>query len=214
VGGGAAPAPVLSRNLSANGKRAFFETPDALVPADTNGEGGCAIVGGQAQNYPACRDVYEWEATGTGSCMSEVQAGGCLYLISSGKDDEPSLFGDANLEGDDVFFFTAERLVGQDKDDLYDAYDARIGGGLASQNQIEAPPCGGEGCKGSPTPALTTQVPGSASFTGPGDPPPKRPGLKKHHKKSVKANQYKKHKAKKKHKTKKRKAKTNRGASR
>ena len=35
------PAYVLARNLSADGKRAFFETTDPLVIDDTNGEEGC-----------------------------------------------------------------------------------------------------------------------------------------------------------------------------
>ena len=63
-----------TRNLSANGNRVFFESPDAMLPADTNG-----VI-----------DVYEWEAKGEGSCESESLNGGCLYLISSGSDPERS----------------------------------------------------------------------------------------------------------------------------
>jgi hypothetical protein len=174
---------VLSRNLSADGDRVFFESTDALVAADINGEEGCPIVGGQHQQYPACKDVYEWEANGRGSCHSDVQGGGCLYLISTGRSKEPSLFGDASESGKDVFVFTASRLVGQDQDDLLDAYDAREGGGLASQSAPEVGPCDGESCKGQPAPVPANQSPGSAGFAGPGDPIPVRHHKKKHHKK-------------------------------
>ncbi len=36
---------ILMRNLSSDGSRVFFESPDALLPQDTNG----------------VQDVYEWE---------------------------------------------------------------------------------------------------------------------------------------------------------
>ena len=62
------PASLASRNLSADGNRAFFETTEALVASDTNGVGGCPPVGATLQAFPACRDVYEWEAPGSGSC--------------------------------------------------------------------------------------------------------------------------------------------------
>ena len=42
----------LTHNLSADGSRVFFVSPDPLVPQDTNGQ----------------LDVYEWEADGSGSC--------------------------------------------------------------------------------------------------------------------------------------------------
>ena len=74
---------LLSRNLSGDGNRIFFETPDALVAADTNGDEGCPGWGSgkQASHILSCQDVYEWEAKGSGSCDSEAQNGGCLYLI-------------------------------------------------------------------------------------------------------------------------------------
>lgn len=170
----APPAPVFTRNLSADGKRVFFESPEALVPADTNGEDGCPAPVGHA----VCQDVYEWEADGTGSCHSETQNGGCLYLISSGKSSAPSYLIDASRSGDDVFFFTRSRLASQDEDDFVDVYDARVGGGLAAQN--EAPPgvpCEGEACKGGATSPPETVSPTSALFSGPGNPKP-------HHKKA------------------------------
>ena len=69
------------------------------------------------------------------SASFSASNGGCLYLISTGESAEPSYFGDASANGDDVFFFTRQSLVGQDRDENYDIYDARIDGGIAAQNQ-------------------------------------------------------------------------------
>jgi hypothetical protein len=144
-----------TRNLADDGKRIFFESADALVPQDTNG----------------VRDVYEWEADGTGSCRSETQNGGCLYLISTGHDPEPSFFADASESGDDVFFFTSQSLVRQDQDQLVDIYDARVDGGIPAQNALPTPPCAGEACK-LPLPGLPSeQSSASSGFSGPGNPP-------------------------------------------
>ncbi len=183
------PAATLTRNLSLNGKRVFFESTDPLVPEDTNGEKGCQHVGGQSQDYPACVDVYEWEAEGEGSCKSEEDNGGCLYLLSTGKGSDPALLGDANEDGSDVFIFTPDRLVGQDKDSLFDAYDVREGGGLVSQGG-EAAPCDGDTCKPPATPPPAAIPPGSAGFSGPASPRPSR----RHHK-----SKHKKHKHHKRH---------------
>jgi hypothetical protein len=176
LGGAAGTVP---RYLAANGDRVFFETTEALVGTDTNGAEGCPSVGTSSQNFPACQDVYEWEAPGTGSC--EVGGPGysppnqgCLYLISTGKSSDPSFFGDASESGDDVFFFTRSQLVRQDTDQLIDVYDARAGGGLAAQNPPPRPPCEGEAsCR----PAATPPPPYSAppQFSGPPSPKPKRP---------------------------------------
>jgi hypothetical protein len=173
-------AATLSRNLSADGNRAFFETTDALVPGDTNGEGGCPGKGTELFTTPTCQDVYEWEAKGTGSCESEAQNGGCLYLLSTGKSPEASFFGDASEDGKEAFIFTYAKLVGQDQDQLIDVYDTSVDGGLASQNTPQPPSCeGNEACHeavGTP-PAL--QSPGSESFSGPGNPKPKKKGCPK-----------------------------------
>ncbi len=180
--GAPSPAFVLSRNLSADGGRVFFETADALVAADTNGLGGCPTVGSPLQSYAACQDVYEWEASGKGSCKSETQNGGCLYLLSTGKDEQPSFFGDANESGDDAFIFTSAQLVPQDQDNLLDAYDVRVGGGLTGQHANEGEPCSGEACIETPAQAPRTTIPGSSSFSGPPSAKPMRQRRKKHRK--------------------------------
>lgn len=128
----------LTRNLSADGSRVFFQTEEALVPRDTNGQ----------------TDVYEWEREGAGgaggcrrsSASFSESSGGCLYLISTGQSGDRFYFGDASAGGDDVFFFTRQSLVGQDRDENDDLYDARVGGGIAAQNPLPATSCTGEGC--------------------------------------------------------------------
>jgi hypothetical protein len=149
----------LPRNLSQDGERLFFESDEALTPADTNGK----------------RDVYEFESVGSGTCTSSsgayvTGAGGCIYLISNGEGQRGSFFYEAGANGDDVFFTTRNQLVGQDTDGFADLYDARVDGGLAAQNPpAPPPPCSGDGCKGGSTAAPAGQGPGSSSFSGPGN---------------------------------------------
>jgi hypothetical protein len=186
-------ASIASHNLTAEGQRVFFETPDALVGADTNGQPGCPPQPGQFA-FLTCLDVYEWEAAGTGGCTeAEASAdGGCVYLLSTGKGKEPSLFADASLSGEDAFFFTRARLVGQDKDDLVDVYDVRGGGGIAAQSPPPPPPpCeGAEGCHGPASSPPAETLPTTQSFSGPGDP---KPTHAKKHKKKPRAKKHKKH---------------------
>ena len=142
---GSVPPPTLypwelPRNLSEDGSRAFFETEEALLPADSN----------------SVMDVYEWEREGAGSCPAG-RGGGCLYLISSGVSSEPSYFAQASSSGGDVFFFTRQSLVGQDEDELVDLYDARVDGGIAAQNPpAPAAPCLGEACHPAQPPVPAT----------------------------------------------------------
>jgi hypothetical protein len=140
---------LLSRNLSADGKRIFFDSPDALLPTDING----------------VTDVYEWEADGTGSCHTP---GGCIYLISSGTSGELSYFADASANGDHAFFFTDQQLVPFDQDQLYDVYDAGVGAGLPSQHALAPPTCTSTACQANPGPP-PEQTPASAAFSGPGN---------------------------------------------
>ena len=107
------------RNLSADGSTAFFVSQVPLVPSDTNGK----------------YDPYMWKD-------------GALELVSTGHSENDSQFMDASRSGDDAFFLTREQLVGTDTDDSIDLYDARVGGGLASQNPPPPPPpCEGDACK-------------------------------------------------------------------
>jgi len=152
--GGGSPGPDaetrLRRNLSDDGGRLFFNTDEALVPQDSNGR----------------TDVYEYDA-----------ASGQVALITTGTADEELKgevnsvgFADASPSGDDVLFQTRQQLVGVDEDEALDIFDARVGGGLASQNPpAPAAPCTGTGCR-SETPPLPSQPSGaSAAFTGKGN---------------------------------------------
>jgi len=143
---------LLTRNLSADGNRIFFDSRDALVPADTNG----------------VSDVYEWEAKGSGSCQSESQNGGCLYLLSGGDGESPSYFGDASVNGDHVFIFSNQRLVPGDEDDLYDVYDVGVGAGLAAQHPLTPATCTTTACQANPAPP-PDQTAASAVFSGQGN---------------------------------------------
>ncbi len=167
----------LTRSVSTDGNRVFFETDDALVIGDHN----------------SANDPYEWEADGSGSCRSSETNGGCLYLLSTGTSPEPSFFGDASASGDDVFIFTAQPLVGADKDQLVDAYDVRVNGGLASQSGAVGLPCRAEAaCRGSVGSAPSEPSPGTSTFSGPGNAKPKKGSCKKKRAKACK--KHKKHK--------------------
>jgi hypothetical protein len=172
---------VSSRHLSVDGTRFFFETAEALVAGDRNGVSGCPFGG----NGRACNDVYMWEAPGAGTCKEHGPAyselnQGCIYLISTGKSAYPSFFIDASESGDDVFFMSRDSFVGQDSDQITDIYDARVDGGLASQNAKPTPPCEIEGCL--PDATAPPQVPAPPNISGPPDPKPKRCKGKKCHK--------------------------------
>jgi hypothetical protein len=134
----AAPVNHLLENVSDSGQL-FFQTSRGLLPRDSNGK----------------TDVYEYYQ-------------GRLRLISSGSGDSDSYFLDASPSGNDIFIASRDRLVGWDVDRLYDAYDARVGGGLPEP--APAPPaCEGDACEPPPVvpsdPSLS-----SAAFNGPGDP--------------------------------------------
>lgn len=176
---------ILLRNLSADGSRVFFQTPDKLVAGDTNGDAGCPAIGLSVE-LRRCQDVYEWEAHGSGSCTAATFEGGCLYLLSSGRSSRPSYFADADKSGADAFFYTASQLVPADRDELFDIYDAREEGGLPSQFVVPAQPCTGEeACRAAAAAPPTASSPGSASFAGQGNVKPKTHKKKhrKHHRK-------------------------------
>ncbi|HWA53760.1 MAG TPA: hypothetical protein VG816_06260 [Solirubrobacterales bacterium] len=190
---------IMTHNLSADGRRVVFDSSDRLVSADEN----------------TVNDVYEWEEKGKGSCQSEAQDGGCIFLISSGTSSRPSYFGDADVEGNNVFFFTTAQLVAQDKDELVDLYDARIGGGIAAQNAVSPPPCEGEACLGQSNSSSSAQTPGTSTFAGPGNParpPACKKGRTRVHGRCVKPRHAKK-KHSKKHQKQKRRAERAKGGS-
>jgi hypothetical protein len=116
------------RVLSVDSKRVFFESFDPLAVSDTNGD----------------RDVYQWEASGTGACTVPT---GCTDLISSGRAEGGASFIDASADGTDAFFLTDGSLVPTDLGDV-DVYDARIDGGFPVDSTTI--PCFGDACQALP----------------------------------------------------------------
>jgi hypothetical protein len=172
------------RDLPSEGEgQVFFESQDTLAAGDHNGR---------------VQDVYEWQPEGVGGC---ARAKGCISLLSGGNSGSDAFFLSSSASGKDAFFATREQLLLKDKDDLYDAYDARVGGGI---NENTPPPCLGEACKGPATSAPETQTAGTAQFSGPGNEKPHKQKPKKHKHK-------KKHKSKSKKHAHKRAAESNRG---
>jgi hypothetical protein len=153
----------LSSAISEDGERVFFITPDSLVPADTNGP--CSF--DSDVGYYPCSDVYEWHD-------------GRLSLITPGTASADTGLIGVSAAGNDVFFYTRQPLVGWDRDNFIDVYDARVDGGFP-EPPAQPAECEGEACReqGSGTPANTGA--GTAVFQGPGNPPPKHG--KKHGKK-------------------------------
>ena len=135
-----------ARHLLTDAGQVFFETTDALVPADTNGE----------------LDVYEYE-------------GGHVYLISSGTSSFESNLEGASESGDDVFFRSDQALVPQDNQEgQIVIYDARVGGGFAELSS--PPACTtADACRTAVAPQPSVYgAPASQTFEGAGNlaPPP------------------------------------------
>ncbi len=146
--------------MSDDGAYVFFDSPVGLTPQALN-DVSIDKAGELAQN------VYEWHE-------------GQVHLISDGRDTavsgdhfpEDSSSSATRLLGSDstganVFFETADRLVGQDTDTQVDVYDARIGGGFPYTPPSAS--CAGEACHGTPESAPSLGSPVSAAFSGPGN---------------------------------------------
>lgn len=199
----ALPAARLTRNVSEDGSRVFFQTPNSLVAEDTNGPADCTYLIDHpaiGKNLPSCVDVYEWEAPGApgGSCTKAEVNGGCLYLLSTGKSDQGSYFMDASSDGKSAFIATTSQLVPVDRDELYDVYDVRTDGGIASQHVMPGKPCEGESCLGAAAAPSMSPAAGSSSFSGPGNVKPKKhKRCQRNHRRCHGKNKHKSHKGKK-----------------
>jgi hypothetical protein len=170
-----APEPfssfALVANLRADGRRAFFQTTEPLVAADSD----------------ELQDVYEWEAQGVGSC---TRAGGCLNLISSGQSRRPDYLYAVSDSGDDVFIRSADLLLSADHDETPSIYDARVDGGFPEPIS--------QSCQNEPCPPGTTPpplFPPPLTIPGPPEPvvPPKCPNGKRQAKRNGKLVCVKKH---------------------
>ncbi len=162
--------------MSNDGDYVFFESYRALTPHALD-------------DVPNGIDVYEWELAGTpgGSCPAGAPGGGCVYLISDGRDtgsartpcsgaigDSATCLLGTDASGHDVFFMTADRLVPKDTDTQVDIYDARIcepeqGNPCVTEPPPPLPPCAGEQCHGIPEATPSLLAPGTATFNGEGN---------------------------------------------
>ncbi len=169
----------LDPTMSNDGAYIFFESPIGLTTHALNDVPIGRTSNGDYEEY--AENVYEYHE-------------GNVYLISDGRDvtsgrticsiysltlSSVCLLG-SDTSGSNVFFTTADSLVPKDIDTQLDIYDARIcepenGNPCISEPSSPLPPCDGENCHGVPaaTPSLLT--PGSASFNGEGNVPPKSP---------------------------------------
>jgi hypothetical protein len=134
------------RWISADGSRVFFDSRQALVPQDING----------------WLDVYEWQRSGSGGCEASE---GCVHLLSGGTSAQESFFIDASESGNDVFLVTRAKLVSSDDNELFDLYDARVGGYVPPT----PPACTGTGCQGIPGAPPIFATPSSVTFEGVGN---------------------------------------------
>ncbi|HTR74523.1 MAG TPA: hypothetical protein VMH33_04605 [Solirubrobacterales bacterium] len=133
--------------------RLFFDSANSLSPRDNN-EG--------------VEDVYEFEPYGAGPQGTCQRQEGCVFLISAGTESVDSNLLAVDETGKNVFFTTRDRLVPADKDELFDVYDAREGGGFPSETETQRAECQGESCQPSPNPPAEV-TPGSSSFHGTGN---------------------------------------------
>jgi hypothetical protein len=155
--------------VSANGDYAFFNTAAELVPADVDGEVE-PVRSEKGRNYSpdtsSSSDVYEWRRDGIDGC---VHVQGCLALITNGRGSYLTYFLGSADEGRDVFFYTSSQLVSQDKDNVGDIYDARIGGGTPPPAPAPVE-CEASACS-TPFAAPNDLTPSSATFQGGGNVP-------------------------------------------
>jgi hypothetical protein len=145
-------------NVSDDGKRIFFETAEALVPADSDG----------------INDIYEWR-------QPDADTPPVLDLISSGKSvaypqnpqvtpPRPNLLLGVTPDGSNVFFLAQDALVaGAPGGGTSAIYDARVNGGFAPPAPMAVPclewrECQGEGRTLPPVPtALSLTLGGSGN---------------------------------------------------
>jgi hypothetical protein len=142
-GGGTANIDNLGRAISADGEYVMFTTGEKLSEQDKN---------------PGGNEVYVWHA-GALSLVSPGQPGDEVNIVKGAPQS-----GGMSASGSDVFFTTRAQLVGQDKDEQLDLYDARVNGGFPAPPA--PPPCFPESCQGAESALPTFGSPASMVFVG------------------------------------------------
>jgi hypothetical protein len=112
------------------------------------------------------QSVYEYRSTG-------AIADGDVSLVSDGVNELPAEARGIDQSGDNIFFSTADQLLGETGDSQFDNYDARRDGGFSIQTP--AAKCSGEACLGSANSAPQFGVPSSVSVPGGGNLAPPNP---------------------------------------
>jgi hypothetical protein len=153
--------PMIVRNVTDDGSRVFFETPEALVERDSTG----------------ANDIYQW-TEGEGG-------GGTLSLISSGQSEEhppsveaafapgPNTLLSVTPDGEDVIFISQDALApGAPGSGATAIYDARVNGGIPPPPQPVI--CLEEGCKPGSSPIPSFLAPASQSLQGGGNVKPRK----------------------------------------
>jgi hypothetical protein len=176
----------MDPSMSEDGSRVFFQSPLALTAHALNdvqiGNEGEFLFPGDKHVPVYAQNLYEWESEGVGSCQPG-RSTGCVFLISDGRDvtenhgtsnglgciEGPTvcLLG-TDATGSNVFFSTADQLVGSDTNTELDYYDARVceperGDPCVASPPPPSPGCSGEECHG--VPAGVPGVPAAPSMT-------------------------------------------------
>jgi hypothetical protein len=155
--------------MSDDGRFVFFQSPLALTPGALDDVK--VTIGGEGLPVYA-QNVYEWHE-------------GHVFLISDGRDVSANNGADpacpffsvcllgSDASGANVFFTTADGLVGQDTDGELDIYDARVctaESPCLTQSGVVPGECEAAACQGSPgAPPAAISPSGSATFSGPGN---------------------------------------------
>jgi hypothetical protein len=135
-------------NVTTDGEAVFFQSDEALVPGDVDGN----------------TDVYEWKAEAQGTCPANA---GCLHLISSGHSASDDYLYGMTPDGSAVLFHTGDVLAPPDTGGTPSIYVARIGGGFPAPPV--APQCAGDACQGDPESAPALPDAASTDFRGRGN---------------------------------------------
>ncbi len=138
---GESRAPWKTVSGPSNNGQVFFQTKEALLPRDTNGQA----------------DVYEYSyATG-------------LHLISTGTSSSGARLLGSSQSGTDVFFLGRQALLpGEPNGEFQGIYDARVDGGFPV---TEVPVCTtADACRAAPAPEPSIfGEPASQTFSGAGN---------------------------------------------
>ena len=151
-----AAAVAGDRAISEDGSEVVFESNQALTPEVHGGksnvylwhDGNVYLI---SDGTPAGNHKPIGKVAGSGSINLAARSEGLVGIDASGQN---------------IFFTTEAQLVGQDKDELSDLYDARVDGGFPAPRVNE---CVGEACQGAFSAPAAPLSSGSLSSSGAGN---------------------------------------------